>query len=223
LRIESKIPVRFHQKFFKGILEESPFCDDELTAEYFGGVLASSRTENGRDDRGASFLSLIGRLSSYQIRSHFFFYRIIRELYDGMGANLASPDGRRKLRTFVPLESYLLAMEFNDKENINVITPHVMFGLWREMLIESEFGWGPDVKASYPGATDAPGLFFSPSALGAGLFLWAHGRGDLSIVEITSEAAQLSSTVSIKTGPGIHSTHFPERTYPEDKAGTDGG
>jgi hypothetical protein len=65
-------------KVLKGILEEGQFCDDELAAEYFGGVLASSKSEVGRDDRGAAFIALIGRLSSYQIRAHFFFTRLSR-------------------------------------------------------------------------------------------------------------------------------------------------
>jgi hypothetical protein len=51
-------------KGLKGVLENAPFCDDELGAEYFGGVLASSRSGVERDDRGAALLSLVGRLAS---------------------------------------------------------------------------------------------------------------------------------------------------------------
>jgi hypothetical protein len=78
-----------------------------VSTEYFGGVLASSRTEVGRDDRGAAFVALIGRLSSYQIRSHYFFY------------------------TFVPMQSYASAMEFGEDENFDVLLSHVLFGLSR--------------------------------------------------------------------------------------------
>jgi hypothetical protein len=39
-------------RVLKEVLDEGSFCDDELTAEYFGGILASSRTPSGRDDRG---------------------------------------------------------------------------------------------------------------------------------------------------------------------------
>src|SRR5882724_4943650 len=87
-------------RVLKGILAEGPFCDDELAAEYFGGVLASSRTEDGRDDRGATFTALIGRLSTYQIRSRFFFYSIIRSVYAGLTENLGTPQGRLRLTTF---------------------------------------------------------------------------------------------------------------------------
>jgi hypothetical protein len=43
-------------KVIKAILDDGSFCDDELTASYFGGVLASSKTEVGCDDRGATSL-----------------------------------------------------------------------------------------------------------------------------------------------------------------------
>jgi hypothetical protein len=51
-----------------GFLVQASLCEDELFAEYYGGVLASARGPSGRDDRGASMMSLIGRLSTYQVR-----------------------------------------------------------------------------------------------------------------------------------------------------------
>ena len=63
-------------KVLKGILDDGAWCEEELQVEYFGGVLASSRTGVSRDDRGAYFVSLISRLSSYQLRTHFLLYQI---------------------------------------------------------------------------------------------------------------------------------------------------
>src|SRR6266404_2227164 len=65
-------------RVLKEILAEGSFCDDELSAEYFGGVLASSRSEIPRDDRGAAFARLVSRLTSYQIRTHFLLYAVIK-------------------------------------------------------------------------------------------------------------------------------------------------
>src|SRR5688500_3074157 len=48
-------PGQVSPKVLKNVLEEGYFSEDELAAEYFGGVLASSRTTNSRDDRGATF------------------------------------------------------------------------------------------------------------------------------------------------------------------------
>jgi hypothetical protein len=63
-------PGQVSPKVLKNILDEGYFSEDELSAEYFGGVLASSRTNNSRDDRGAAFVKLISRLSAYQLRAH---------------------------------------------------------------------------------------------------------------------------------------------------------
>ena len=46
-------------KVLKGILNEGAWSEEELQIEYFGGVLASSRSGVKRDDRGAYFVSLI--------------------------------------------------------------------------------------------------------------------------------------------------------------------
>src|SRR5262245_56683283 len=84
----SSVPPRV----LKGILEDGSFCDDELSAEYFGGVLASSRTGISRDDRGASFTALLSRLTTYQIRTHFIFYRIVRNLFAGTGISVSTSE-----------------------------------------------------------------------------------------------------------------------------------
>ena len=113
-----------------------------MAADYFGGVLASSRTEVGRDDRGAAFVALLGRLSTYQIRSHYFFYSLIRIVYEGLKENIGVAEGRLRLTTFIPVTAYIVAMEFGKRENVPAIMSHVMFGLSREALIEDQFMFG---------------------------------------------------------------------------------
>src|SRR5271157_1217903 len=46
-----------------GVLNDGSYREDPIAIEYFGGVLASSRTEISRDDRSATFVSLVSRLS----------------------------------------------------------------------------------------------------------------------------------------------------------------
>ena len=58
-------------RILKQIISEGAFFEDELTAEYFGGVLASSRSNNSKDDRGLTHLSVVCTMSSYQIRTHY--------------------------------------------------------------------------------------------------------------------------------------------------------
>ena len=54
-------------RVLKHVVEEGKFVDDELSAEYYGGLLASGRSEDGRDDRALTYLATLKDLSTYQI------------------------------------------------------------------------------------------------------------------------------------------------------------
>lgn len=196
---EGSIP----SKVLKGVLDEGSFCEDALSAEYFGGVLASSRTGSSRDDRGASFLSLISRLSSYQIRSHYIFYHIVKRLFDGATINIGTSEGRGKMEVFIPFDIYIEAMEFSGKENINVLLEHIMFGLHKEMLIENIFRYGSKehLIKTFAKATSS-GIIFQPSSIGIELFLWAYGKSDLTNNDLfkTENIFEVDCKMNIKSG-----------------------
>jgi len=56
------------------------FTDEGICAEYFGGILASSRSADGKDDSGVYFVDLIKSLSSAQLRLHYVIYRSLNKL-----------------------------------------------------------------------------------------------------------------------------------------------
>ncbi len=167
-------------KVLKGILDEGSFCDDHISAEYFGGVLASSRSGVSRDDRGAVLISLLSRLSTYQIRTHYIFYHFIKKTFDGTNIDPNTSEGRDKLELFIPQNIYETAMEFEQEENINVLSSHIIFGLQKESLIGDIFGYGPKehIKKWFKNAP-TKGIIFQPSVLGIELFLWAYGKPHL--------------------------------------------
>jgi hypothetical protein len=66
-------------RVLKVILDEGPFCDDELGAEYFAGLLASSRTPGGKDEEGLSLLATVSRLPTTALLLHFGAYRALYE------------------------------------------------------------------------------------------------------------------------------------------------
>ena len=184
---DGKVPP----KILKGILDDGSFCDDSLAAEYFGGILASSRSGVSRDDREASFIALISTLSTYQIRSHYVFYHLIKKLFDGAGLRITLPDGRQGAQTYVPLDAYVTAMaiEGEERDKFSSILSHVMFGLGKEGLIEDtfEFGSAEQLKKRFKEAA-SPGIIFEPSVLGVELFLWGYGRSDLEANEFLNPA-----------------------------------
>ncbi len=175
-------PGQVPPKVLKEILQEGYFCEDELSAQYFGGLLASSRSGIFRDDRGAAFVGLIGRLSVYQIRTHFIFYTIFRNLCSGRSANLALGEELSKFRLFIPASVYMSAMDFQHGENPVILVQHVMHGLHTEALIaEWAVGHATHLEQVLKVAEfQSYGIAFGPSSVGMELYLWAHGFGSVS-------------------------------------------
>jgi hypothetical protein len=179
-------PGQVPPKVLKEILQEGYFCEDELSAQYFGGVLASSRSGVSRDDRGASFIGLIGRLSVYQVRTHFIFYSVFRNMCVRRSENLGFSQERDKFRLFVPFSVYASAMDFQIGETLGVLVPHVMNGLRREDLIAQPWYSGPAdlIKQQLPGIEiPSDGIVFGPSAVGIELYLGAHGLSSVPVRE----------------------------------------
>lgn len=182
-----KVPARV----LKTVLDEGSFCDDALAAEYFGGVLASSRSELGRDDRGARIAKMLDGLSTYQIRTHYLIYSTVKALFSDSGLTM-SIDGRRNMQIFLPTNGYAEAMAFDASERgqFEQILKHVFFGLHAESLIEGAWAMGDKetIKEKYFLKAESDGIVCRPSALGAELFLWAFGKAEQPSDFIFSES-----------------------------------
>lgn len=167
-------PGQVNSRVLKHVLDEGRFCEDELIAEYFGGILASSKTENGRDDRGVSIISGIKELSVYQIRLHYLFYFLVNQLLSGKGFNLGTD--RKQMDIYIPYSVYLSAMDFSEDEDTGSILVHSVEGLIRHGLLEDQYLYGSKehISKKYKKAPES-GMILIPSVQGAEAFLWAHG------------------------------------------------
>ncbi len=167
-------------KVLKGIINEGSYAEDFLSIEYFGGVLASSRTDISYDDRGAYFNSLISRLSTYQLRMHYVFYHILKQEFHGENINFGIDTERNKLRLFIPFSSWIKSMNFTGKEvdQIGTYFDHIINGLLREQLIDTWFHFGEVeyLKKHFEKALES-GVMLQPNRLGFELFYWAYGLG----------------------------------------------
>ena len=172
-------PGQVPPKVLKTIINEGSYADDEIALEYFGGVLASSKTEVGRDDRGSRIAKTIDNLSAYQIRLHYLIYSTIAELYSNNGHSFNLPGTRRRLGLFMPFQDFVTAMAFTPEELGNgQLLNHIIYGLDAEKLIDDvSYGTQEFLQKTYRRAPGA-GLICVPSVLGAELFLWAFGHGD---------------------------------------------
>lgn len=173
-------------RVLKHVVDEGRFCEDELTSEYYGGILASSRSGNGRDDRGVTLLATIKDLSVYQLRFHYIVYSIVNQLYNGKSFNLGDRSDCGKMQVFIPFRVYEKAMAFTPDENSTNILSHVLFGLSKHDLI-SEFSSGATefLQKRTPQIPE-PGIVLAPTLPGAELFLWSVGLSGASGRELVN-------------------------------------
>ena len=175
-------PGQVSPKVLRTILNEGSFSDNDIAVEYFGGVLASSRTEVGRDDRGARMAKMIDNMSAYQLRTHYLIYSTISELFSAKGNSFGLSKNREKLQLFIPFPDYFSVMGFSNQELVNgQMLSHIFHGLSADGLIEGRWRYGnQESLAAFVRNGNVPGdgIVCAPSALGAELLLWAFGHGD---------------------------------------------
>jgi hypothetical protein len=177
-------PGAIPPRVLKTVLEEGQFADDEVVAEYLGGVLASSRTESGRDDRAASMGHVIASLSTYALRTHYVFYAAARRHeVGGDPARWRTGRGYLDPQVFISTQDYTRAMDFtgDEAESLMGIVTDTMLSLTRADLIHHwVVGSTEHLRANvanvhFPGQ----GVVLSLSQYGVALFCAAHGiRGD---------------------------------------------
>jgi len=181
-------PGQVPPKVLKTIINEGSYSDDEIAVEYFGGILASSRTEQGRDDRGARIGKILDGLSVYQIRTHYIVYTLVRKIFKDSGYKF-NQDDRPRMQIFIPWDSYVGAMEFSQSEmnQFTSIVNHSFFGLNTDDLIET-FQYGPEEHMKkHCAEINGGGIIVSPSAFGAELYLWGYGQGDKDLAFILND------------------------------------
>jgi hypothetical protein len=182
LGAEGEVPPRV----IKNIFDDGSFSDDQIMAEYLGGVLASSKSPGGRDDRGVALSGLVNQLSAYTLRTHYILYLAARKTtppiatrWKAAGRDLRVGDIReaRIVATFISFAAFNRAMAFEPFEDATGATAHAFYALLKEQLFtEWSAGDVEHLRTKYNNVTEA-GIVFLPSVPGIELFLWAHGKG----------------------------------------------
>lgn len=189
-------------RVLKEILDEGSYCDDELAGEYFGGVLASSRSGVTRDDRATTYLKLTSELSTYQIRFHYISYASWRTLFGGSGLRPTFIEDLEKMWLFLPIPFLKIAMDFVREEPTEDILMHCMSGLERHDAIKTSHWGTPEHVNSLNKSrgwceVKEGGLCIAPTQFGIDYWLWAVGAG------ATSRTAFLNKDLVLPTLPAI--------------------
>ncbi|MDE0250008.1 MAG: hypothetical protein OXK72_03265 [Gammaproteobacteria bacterium] len=195
-------PGQVPPRILKTVINEASYCEDPLVLEYFGEVLASSRTESGRDDqsRGQSFcISNQDTLSPVfgNCDSFFVFWK-----------RFGTSKNRRQLQVFLPFQGYADSMMFSQEEWGNPqLLDHIWHGLFSGDLIEGEWRFGPPetLKGIFASAS-SHGIVCTPSALGAKIFLWVFGCSNSPLEHIFSGAIDVAVEDLPKIVPGAIAT-----------------
>lgn len=216
---DGQVPPRV----LKNILNEAYFCDSEVAAEYFGGILASSRSSDGRDDRGAYFASIVGRLSLYQIRSHYVLYQCFKNVFNGKRLPFNHMELREMSSIFIPLTNYVDAMDCVRHEEMTPYLDHACVGLIKESLISDYFAHGQSkfYRVHPPTGLENEkqlGLVVAPTRLGLELFLWSHGEGWQPVHQAFFNDTVFEMLSDIKLSfDGVTKTPIAKEWGPEDE------
>lgn len=207
------------------VLDEGRFWEDEVAAEYYGGILAASRTESGKDDRSVGYLAMIKELSTYQLRLHYLFYTLVKRIFDGNELSLLIGTDRKKMGIFIPEDVYKTALDFGEHEEEGIIEIHCLEGLGRQLLIgkDAAYGTKENVNKIFKNAQQ-PGMIMQPSLSGTALFLQALGYSDIAPVDLTDPRLVIEEPVIeiIDGAVPVHMEGFPffrPPEYPDVKPG----
>jgi hypothetical protein len=74
-------PGQVNPRVLMKVLDEGSVCDGPVMAEYFGGILAGSRSPDGANDRGLTWAGVVSRLSTSDVHLHYLFYEAFRRVY----------------------------------------------------------------------------------------------------------------------------------------------
>jgi hypothetical protein len=148
------------------LLEDGSYCDDELMAEYLGGVLAGSRTPDGRDDRAVTWSALVTSMSALEVRAHFLIYRAIARKVQGTDVNLWDKPGRHAATLVCDAVEFVQTVGSGSGLSSHEVLPNTIPGLYRLGLVD-EYSWGSEIAAE---------LSIRPTVPGIQLYGWALGR-----------------------------------------------
>lgn len=150
----------------KEVLWNGSFTQSEICAEYFGGILASSRTQDGDDDSSLPFLELIKGLSSRQLHLHYVIYHGLNRQFlskEGLAFPYSAREFEQNQIVFNLAELFALGLIPDQDANVLRQT-----GLVSKFIIKMRDDEKKFLKR--------PHALFSPTVHGAMLFAVAYGE-----------------------------------------------
>jgi hypothetical protein len=200
-----------HSRVAYSILEDGSLCDDELMAEYLGGVLAGSRSPNGRDDRAITWCRCISGMSWLQARAHFLLYREWAGRLHGR-TDLKLGVDRNPATMHVELNEFTSTLITDTDTPAEDALHHAIIGLVDLGLIEDSYAVGDrsNLSVVYKPSPFEHLLIVTPSIRGIELYGWAQGLPGLTIDKFLTMAKVFAADPPIPRLTKVAFTRLPE-------------
>ncbi len=190
------------------LLADGSHCDDELMADYLGGLLAGSRTEQGRDDRAVAWSKALAGLSALQLKAHYLLYREWAARLRIIGVyELGVEAGRTQATMEVSSVEFVKLLVEDSEVDENDALSHAIGGLSRVGLLDEKFSYNGDL------------VRVTPSITGLELYGWAQGLPGLSARGFASKAQAFELTAAIPRLSSVSFPRLPDRAVVRDQTG----
>lgn len=158
------------------IISKSFDTHDDLMQKYLAGLLSSSMTDEGDDDRAVTLFSTIEDMSKYELRIHYLLFLSVKHFYSDAKSNLG--DETDQYGIFIPQSILLKHIGLTESDEAKDIISFCVQSLVRRGLISPNKSLAKKglINQNYDLDVTEDGLLFRPTLFGACLFVWAMGR-----------------------------------------------
>lgn len=155
--------------FFNG-----SFTDEAICAEYFWGILASSRSESWTEDIWVYYVDIIKSLSSTQLKLHYCIYHIFNNYFVSDTSKHSINCGQANELSAIKIYSALMELiEISGSDDI-----------WRDLhaisskWLIANFQTGNEEIIEQDSKSSVPHVFIAPTPLWVQLYAVAHNKLD---------------------------------------------
>jgi len=151
----------------RDVLWNGAFTDDAICAEYFGGILAASRSEDGKDDSAIHFVDVIKSMSSKQLELHYIIYTALNRMLSSSNERVNVGQGSELVRKAIFFSQFELVQrhQVNTDTDLNILYRQGLLSNYKTHLYTVRDGALAYVAAH-------------PTTYGVLLYAAAHNRRD---------------------------------------------
>lgn len=148
------------------------FSEEAICAEYFGGILASSRSKDGKDDDNLYFVNVIKNLSSTQLHLHYIIYNSFNKYF--VDKKMKVNVGQQSEITNKTL--YFDALKLCEMTGFNFSKIGTDLNILHEQGLISQYEYQSEIPETTPSTKMKSYFKVNPTTFGVTLYAISHNR-----------------------------------------------